>query len=98
MLALTRRLLALRRESDALTFGSYAYVEPVPDDVYAYLREGGDGRYLIALSFSDGPRTLALPNLGRGEVVASTRMDRDGEVDSGTVDLRAHEGVVLRLR
>jgi alpha-glucosidase len=97
-LALTRRLLQLRREMDALTLGTIELLEPGDHDVVAYLRRRGDERALVALNF--GPRDLRidLSAVGsRGVVGCSTEMDRDDIVDVGGVALRAHEGVLLTL-
>jgi alpha-glucosidase len=97
MLTLTRKLLKLRKATNALTLGSYRAVDPGPDDCFVYFREGAGEQYLIALSFSDQERTIPLPNLGRGTILISTHLDRDGEVDTGALDLRPHEGVVMRI-
>ncbi|MBA2691299.1 MAG: DUF3459 domain-containing protein [Rubrobacter sp.] len=92
MLALYRNLLALRRSEDALSVGSYAPFE-VRDDLLAFVREHGGRRFLVALNFGDGSVDLGTPFGGR--IVLSTHLDREGEDVSGSVSLRANEGIVV---
>jgi alpha-glucosidase len=97
MLSLYRALIDLRRREPALAVGGYA---PIASDgpVLAYLREEGDRRYLIALNFSGDSTRLILPEApGSGEVVLSTCLDRAGERIAEALDLRADEGVMVRI-
>ena len=95
---LYRRLIAVRRATDALFGGSYCSV-PVSDDVcFAYLREADGARFLIALNFSAEPRNLDLSSAaGSGVVVVSTWLDREGAIDLASVTLRGDEGILVRL-
>jgi alpha-glucosidase len=109
MLTLTRRLLALRRTSPALSVGSYRPLDgaDVPDDCFVFVREvevsddsgGLDAsaeRFLVALSFGGRERRLRLPD-GRCAVLLSTHLDRTGRVDGGALLLRPTEGCIIRL-
>jgi len=101
MLSLTRALLALRKSVPALAVGDYLRYEPadgVPEDCFVYLRrppQQGEHSAIVALNFSGGDRTVALPrnDLPRNAQL-STRLDRKGGVE-GPVSLRPHEGLVL---
>lgn len=95
MLALHRRLLALRRAEPALSIGSYTPVD-AEGDVLAYLREHEGSRFLIALNLGAEPASLAFD--GAGEVVLSTHVDRKDDAIRARVDLRGDEGVVVRLQ
>jgi alpha-glucosidase len=97
MLTLTRRLLAIRRNSRALMLGGYHEVAGVPDDCLVYERISGADRYLIALNFTGEPRTIELPDHPTGSVVLSTHLDRDDEELLTTFELRGHEGCVVHL-
>jgi alpha-glucosidase len=90
MLALHRRLLALRRAELVLALGSYAPVEAA-DNLLAYAREKDGRRFLIALNLGSLPRTLATA----GRVVLSTFLDREDEAVGETLYLRGDEGVIL---
>ena len=90
VLALYRRLLALRRGNHALRGGAYRTVRAA-EGVLAYLRESDGERAIVALNLTAEPRTVALS----GRVRLSTRMDREREQTSGELRLRADEGVVL---
>jgi alpha-glucosidase len=90
VLALYRRLLMLRRGNHVLTGGAYRTVQ-AGGGVLVYLREAGGGRVLVALNLTGEPRTGALS----GRVRLSTELDREGELVSSELRLRADEGVVL---
>ncbi|MGI8779007.1 MAG: alpha-amylase family glycosyl hydrolase [Solirubrobacteraceae bacterium] len=90
MLALHRRLLAMRRRSEALAGGGYRTVA-AGAGVLVYLREGPGEQVLVALNLTSAPGTARLS----GRVRLSTRLDREGERVVGELRLRADEGVVL---
>jgi alpha-glucosidase len=90
MLALYRRLLALRRESTALTAGSYRTIR-AENGVLIYAREDPDQRMLVALNLTRNARTVALS----GRVRLSTRLDRQDERASDKLRLRSNEGAIV---
>ena len=91
MLTLHSRLLALRRGEPALQVGRFELLETGPD-VLAYVR--GE-RFLVALNLGAGSRNLRLP--AACSIALSTHLDRASEHPAGTIDLRPHEGLLLRL-
>jgi alpha-glucosidase len=93
-LALTRRLLAVRRARPALHRGGYRGVD-APEGVFAFERAHAEDRVLVLLSFED--REAAVP-LGEraGEVLVSTHAGAAPRA-GGTCALRAREGVVIAL-
>jgi alpha-glucosidase len=95
ILNLYRRLLAYRKATPALQWGSYQAVDGVPDDCFAYWRQAGDQRVLVALNFSGQERRLRLPEQGQGKVVISTHMDRAETIHLADFVLRADEGIVI---
>jgi alpha-glucosidase len=97
MLTLTRRLLALRRESPALSVGQYRRIEGMPDDCFVYIRHAAAQRILVALNFSRSEHLLDLPAEMRGTIRLSTHADRDGEQVASQLQLRGDEGCVLEL-
>ena len=103
-LALTRRLLQLRRGSEALRIGGYHPLDGVPDGCFAYLREARGEHLLVALNFTGQAQTLQLSRdvlkAGRAVVVLSTWLDRERQVvgeATGAFVLRTDEGCVLSL-
>jgi alpha-glucosidase len=94
--ALHRRLIAARRAHPALTHGGYRPI--VADgDLILYAREHRDERVLVALNLGAEPTAVRFPAPLHGRVLVSAFADRDGEpVDDG-VELRSHEGLVIRL-
>jgi alpha-glucosidase len=97
MLNLYRRLLKLRRRTPTLSLGTYASLDGVPGDCFAYLRQFETQRRLITLNLANHDQTLQLPDLGTGRVVLSTHLDREELVDMGSLRLRAHEGCLIEL-
>lgn len=97
MLSLYRRLLAYRRATPALQWGSYLPLDGVPRDSFAFLRQAGEQRVLVVLNFSDTEQRLALSELGPGRLVISTHMDRQGTASLDPLDLRADEGIIVEL-
>ncbi|MBE0689555.1 MAG: DUF3459 domain-containing protein, partial [Anaerolineae bacterium] len=97
MLALYRRLIAVRRASPALVHGSYRPIDSDADDCFVYLREAGGQRFCIVLNMGDRIRSLALRELGEGRIVVSTHMDRGDMVDLAGLHVRENEGLVIEL-
>jgi alpha-glucosidase len=95
ILTLYRRLILLRRAEEALSIGSYRHGAAV-GDVMLYYRERDSRRFLIALNFSD--RSTLTPCPGRGTILLSTHLDRHAEPWEDKLELRKHEGVIVRLQ
>jgi alpha-glucosidase len=95
MLAFTRRLIALRQQSQALLHGRYRSLDP-GEDVVAFRRETDGERLAVVLNLGYKPRTWKLPSDFTGEVLLSTRLDDEAEIVSRQLYLRRHEGVILR--
>jgi alpha-glucosidase len=96
-LSLYRRLIALRRSEAALRLGAYRTIY-AREDAWLYVREHDDERILVALNMGSEPTAVAFasgPILGR--LLLSTHLDRAGEEARGSIDLRSHEGVVVKL-
>ncbi len=97
VLNLYLRLLACRRATSALQIGRYAPVETDAPDVFAYLREEGGQRVLIALNFADVAVSVVIPDFGAGRVVVSTTRSREGSTVLPQLTLAAYEGMVIVL-
>ncbi|MBI5478311.1 MAG: DUF3459 domain-containing protein [Deltaproteobacteria bacterium] len=95
MLALHRRLLALRRAEPALAVGTWAPV-PADGDVVAFVRAHEGRRFLVALNLGARLQSLWL-GPARGGVVLGTHLDREGEQVFATLVLRGDEAVVAVL-
>jgi alpha-glucosidase len=91
MLALYRRLLALRRAHSALSAGPLAGIRSV-GDVLIYYRGIGPARLSIVLNLGHAACDAIVDN---GRILESTFLDRGGEKVAGSVVLRPAEGLVL---
>jgi alpha-glucosidase len=99
MLSLYRRLIWYRRGSAALRQGSYRSLD-TPEGIFAYLREAGDERLLVALNFGDRPRAFTPEtSLGdQGDLELAGDPDRPaGPVSLRPLELAGDDCVVLRL-
>jgi alpha-glucosidase len=97
ILSLYHRLIALRRGEPALEVGRFEPFE-AEGDVLAYARGGreGEGAFLVALNLGPQPQSLRLDGKS-GRIALSTHLDRAGERADKTLELRADEGVLVRL-
>lgn len=91
LLALYRRLLALRRARPALHAGTYAPLDRTPEHVFAFTRTDGADRVLVALNFGDASAQLALPAPAR--MLLST--DNGARLVGRTLHLPPRAGAVL---
>ncbi|MDQ3660985.1 MAG: DUF3459 domain-containing protein [Actinomycetota bacterium] len=88
ILWLTKDLIALRKESEDLTGGSYESL-PAEGDVWAYRR----GRHtVVALNLSDDRGSLEGVS---GTVVISTARHGEGDKVDGTLELEPWQGAVV---
>jgi alpha-glucosidase len=95
ILNLYRKLLAYRRATPALQWGSYKTLENLSADCYTFRRQAGGQRVLVALNFSGEDQSISLPGRGGGTIVISTHLDREGKVDLDDLGLRADEGLIV---
>jgi alpha-glucosidase len=91
MLALYRRLIALRQAEPSLQTGNFQILE-TKGDVLGYVRNNA---FLVALNLRSRPQRLSLPR--DGAVVLSTHLDRAQERIGTIVELRPDEGLIVRL-
>ncbi|MFZ0888203.1 MAG: alpha-amylase family glycosyl hydrolase [Candidatus Binataceae bacterium] len=94
MLSLYRRLIRIRKQTPALTEGSYRSFSPAPDDCLAFCRELADRRVLIAINFSSEPRRI--PSI-EGRLLVSTIPEREDEAIRGTLALAPNEAAMVAL-
>ena len=97
VLALYRRLIALRHLHSALRVGSYRPVIAA-GELLLFVRECESERLLVALNLGHEPIsvTFAGGHL-QGHVLLSTFCDRHSEAASGCIDLRSDEGIIVKL-
>jgi alpha-glucosidase len=101
MLNFYRKLLAYRKATPALQWGSYRSLNPQPveaqENCFVFERQVGDQRRLVALNFSAQDQKLNLSESGTGRIALSTNLDREGEVNLADFNLRANEGCIIEL-
>jgi alpha-glucosidase len=99
MLTLYRRLIHLRQSEPALRVGRYRPAG-VQGNVFAFFREYGETRFLIAVNLGHEKGTVILPDHLRtdGHVVMGTHMDRIGRTVTSEVRMAGDEGMIARVR
>jgi alpha-glucosidase len=99
MLSLVRSLTRLRREHPSLARGSYRSISVGDEDVFAYVREHGDERLLVALNFGDRGAQVDVSELGsKGAVLLSaTTKGRDEPTELAGLQLDPSEGLIVAL-
>jgi alpha-glucosidase len=94
ILALYRRLLALRRDCPALSIGDFVLLN-VQDDILAYARRHDSERLIVVLNLGARQHGLQLPDWAHGSRSLLSTVEDAALVEGGTVLLRSHEAVVL---
>jgi alpha-glucosidase len=94
LLHLYRALIELRKREPALIDGDFIPVRS-RNDILCHLRVLDEQRLLIGLNMSNEPRRWEWD--GRGPRLISTHLDRTQEPIEGPVQLRANEGVIVRM-
>lgn len=96
MLTLHRRLLALRRQSRALSSGAIRLL-PAEGDLLAYERDDGEERMLILLNFGGQAQQFELPeDIMTLEPLLST-LDHMPDAAERTLIVAPDEGLILRV-
>lgn len=97
VLNLYRSLLDLRKNTLALNIGDYMAVDTGNSACYVYERTYGEDAVLVALNFSSEVQYIKLNGVTNGDILLSTEMDREGQIDMSNLMLRSHEGCIIRL-
>jgi alpha-glucosidase len=95
ILTLYKRLIEVRREHLALSIGHYAQ-RLCEGSIMVYERGNATERLLIALNFGHEAESVQLPGVA-GKVVLSTYLERSGEKVGANCELRADEGLIIKL-
>ncbi|MEO8252518.1 MAG: alpha-amylase family glycosyl hydrolase [Chloroflexota bacterium] len=97
LLSFYRRLLALRRGSEALRHGALTLVRDVPPEILGWTRQAGGERLLLIANMGDEAATVDASSIPtNGELLAGTGA-RTGSVLLQGLRLDPREGLLLRL-
>ncbi len=97
ILNLYKKLIHLRKKTPELLQGKYIPIESVSKDVFAFVREHDGKKILVVLNFGNKEieEALQFPSL---EIITNTHLNkRAGEMVSGKLILRPHEGYILKV-
>jgi alpha-glucosidase len=96
MLSLYKLLVATRRHSDVLRYGTYVPIDSSPA-VFAYRREYKSEELVVLLNFTADTQDISIAGL-RGVIAVSTHMDAAQQTVLEHVTLRPNEGVIIEVR
>ncbi len=97
VLATYRRVIALRRSSEALRSGTLRVVETGTGDVLSWSREVAGERILVVVNFADAPRETRVGSDGVAyRALTGSHLDPASPTPAGDLSLRPLEAVVLR--
>ncbi|MBV8521205.1 MAG: alpha-amylase [Acetobacteraceae bacterium] len=95
MLSLYKALLRLRRESAALSMGTFR-LKAAEDGVLAYTRELGEQQMLVTLNMTDREQVVRVKE-SIGDALLSTYLDDTALQRTAEIHLRPNEGLLLRV-
>ncbi len=94
-----KNLLKLRRERPSLHQGDFEFIEGVPEEVLAYIRQAGDERTLVLVNFQDTAYELDLSHIGASaELLLSTHFPPGDNLCLSKLVLTPHESQILHLK
>ena len=93
ILHLYRKLILLRRAHSVLVAGKTSSIA-AENNLLRFERAGSAERFLILLNMGHNPIQAVTKT---GAICMSTCLDREGDTVSGSVRLRASEGIIIRL-
>jgi alpha-glucosidase len=97
MLTLYNQLIKVRRGESALEVGQFEPMD-ADGDLLIYVRRDRESAFLIALNLGLQQQVINFSNkASEGRIVLSTYLDRAGERVQGNLNLRAEEGLLVRL-
>ncbi|MDO4620017.1 MAG: alpha-glucosidase [Lachnospiraceae bacterium] len=89
-----QKLIALRKQYDIITNGSFELLEADHPDLFVYTRTLGDEKLLTVCSFSGKPVAWKMP---AAFAAAETLISNYGEIRTDAEELRPYEAYVLRI-
>ena len=97
ILTLYNHLIKVRRGESALEVGKFEPME-ADGDLLTYVRRDRESAFLIALNLGPQPQLVNFSNkASEGRITLSTYLDRSGDRVRGELELRAEEGLLVRL-
>ena len=95
MLGFYRRLIELRRNSPALSLGTYTPIAG-QGDLLSYLRAAEGQTFLVLLNLGHAPRLVDLAGRS-GKVIVATDAAREGEQLTARAALLGDDGLIVLL-
>jgi alpha-glucosidase len=90
-----KQLLSLRRSQPALHRGTFTFLDNLPEEVLAFVREANGVRLLVCLNFGAAEQTIDLRHMANtAKTMLSTHFR---QLNGTTVTLQPHESILFEL-
>jgi glycosidase len=96
VLATYRRLIALRRSTEALRTGTLQLLRVDTPDVTAWARQTDGERIVVVVDFADAEREARLPGGATYRPIGGSHLEPSSPDADGVLRLRPFEAVILR--
>jgi len=89
-----KRLINLRKEEEILVYGTFELLCPEDENVFAYIREWKDKKWLVVCNFYEKPADFTYPLKGR---VILSNYEQDSVILLKQIKLRPYEAVICEI-
>jgi alpha-glucosidase len=97
-LILYKKLIAIRKNSQAITIGGYKSLEISTDSLFAYIRSFDDETFLVILNYLGEEQIVNLKKPVWGQISCSTYMDKESRIEGlNSLVLRSYEGLLIKV-
>jgi oligo-1,6-glucosidase len=91
-----RTLIKLRANTLAFVYGDYQDLDPKNENVFAYTRTLGEGKYLVVENFSSSPVSYTLPNGLTAMTLLLSDIPSSHEANTSTLNLAPWESRIYK--
>lgn len=88
ILSYFKKMAELKKQNQALTYGSYHMLTDTPDRLFGYYRQEGEEKFLVMLNFSEENLNFPIPLNGKRVI---------GNYSDTSTHLRAWEALIYKL-
>lgn len=95
-----KKIIKIKKENPAFTYGTYKQVDPKNEDVYAYIRENKNNSFLIVLNFKnrDAKILTGIKDIKNRDILIQNLSSKPDIDDSGKINLKPYEALVIKLK
>lgn len=92
-----RKLINLRKHCKTIVWGNFIEIKEVPENVFAYVREDKDHKFIVIANFDQQKNLIKLPKYGIQKNIILGNYDEE-MVDLTSYELRPYESFVIKVK